>query len=150
MFMLEFVGLFVLSALVGLANVSGIGGGGITVPLVAICWGFSTKEAIAISGATIFWGSIVRFAYSSGKKHPEKKATQIDYGIVLVMLPLVIIGTTTGVLINLSFPPIVLSILLALLLFYLSIGSTKTAIKLYKKETLLMKAANTKEELMKS
>jgi len=39
----EFVGLFVLSALVGLANVSGIGGGGITVPLVGLCWGFQTK-----------------------------------------------------------------------------------------------------------
>ena len=60
----EFWGLFALSALVGMANVGGIGGGGITVPLVAICWGFSTREAIALSGATILWGSIVRFFWS--------------------------------------------------------------------------------------
>ena len=60
---MEFFGLIILSALVGLANVSGIGGGGITVPLVAICWGFSTKKAIALSGATIFFGQIVRFIY---------------------------------------------------------------------------------------
>ena len=39
----EFFGLFVLSALIGMANVGGIGGGGITVPIVAICWGFTTK-----------------------------------------------------------------------------------------------------------
>lgn len=138
MFIPEFVGLFVLSALVGLANVSGIGGGGITVPLVSLCWGFSTKEAIALSGATIFWGSIVRFFYSINKKHPEKKATHIDYGITIVMLPLVIIGTTTGVLVNLMFPPIVLSICLSALLLFLTYGSTKSAIKLYNKETLLM------------
>jgi len=43
MFVSEFVGLFVLSALIGMANVGGIGGGGMTVPLVAICWGFTTK-----------------------------------------------------------------------------------------------------------
>ena len=43
MYLPEFVGLGVLSALVGLANVSGIGGGGITVPLVSLCWGFTTK-----------------------------------------------------------------------------------------------------------
>lgn len=75
MYLPEFLGLFALSALVGLASVSGIGGGGITVPLVALCWGFSTKEAIALSGATIWWGSIVRFVYSYKKTHPEKKAT---------------------------------------------------------------------------
>jgi len=55
------------------------------------------------------------------------------------MLPLVIIGTTTGVLVNLMFPPIVLSICLSALLLFLTYGSTKNAIKLYKKETLLMK-----------
>jgi uncharacterized membrane protein YfcA len=116
----EFWGLFTLSALVGMANVGGIGGGGITVPLVAICWGFSTREAIAISGATIFWGSIVRFFWSIDKKHPEKKATHIDYGIVIVMLPLVIVGSATGVLINLFLPPIVLSTMLTLLLIVLT------------------------------
>jgi uncharacterized membrane protein YfcA len=75
MFAIEFIGVFVLSALIGMANVGGIGGGGITVPLVAICWGFTTKQSIAISGATIFLGAIVRFFYSIDKKHPEKKAT---------------------------------------------------------------------------
>jgi uncharacterized membrane protein YfcA len=138
MFLEEFWGLFVLSALVGMANVGGIGGGGITVPLVAICWGFSTREAIALSGATIFWGSIVRFFWSIDKKHPEKKATHIDYGIVIVMLPLVIVGSATGVLVNLALPPIVLSTILTLLLVVLTIQSTGNAIKLYKKESAVM------------
>jgi len=72
MYISEFFGLFILSALIGLANVSGIGGGGITVPLVALCWGFTTKESIAISGATIFWGSILRFFWNINKRHPYK------------------------------------------------------------------------------
>lgn len=121
MYIEEFWGLILLSALVGMANVGGIGGGGITVPLVAICWGFPTREAIALSGATIFLGSIVRFVWSRNNKHPEKCATHIDYGIVIVMLPLVIVGSATGVLINLWLPPIVLSSMLTLLLLVLTI-----------------------------
>lgn len=39
----EFFGFLVLPALVGVANVGGIGGGGLTVPLVMICWGFTKK-----------------------------------------------------------------------------------------------------------
>lgn len=120
MFISEFFGLFILSALVGMANVGGIGGGGMTVPLVAICWGFSTKESIAISGFTIFFGAVLRFFYGLNKKHPQKKATNIDYGIVIVMLPLVIVGSSTGVLINLTAPPIILSSILSLLLIFLT------------------------------
>ena len=135
----EFVGLFLLSALVGLANVSGIGGGGITVPLVGLCWGFSTKKAIALSGATIFFGQIVRFIYQIKNKHPEKKATHIDYGITIVMFPLVLTGTTIGVLVNLSFPPIILNACLCIILLILGIQSIFAAKKRYDKETRDMK-----------
>lgn len=119
----EFAGFLILPTLVGLANVAGIGGGGITVPIVMICWGFSTKESVAISGATIFVGSVVRFFYSLDRKHPEKKATSIDYGIVIVMLPLVLVGAFTGVLVNIILPPIILSTVLTLLLIYLTYSS---------------------------
>jgi uncharacterized membrane protein YfcA len=120
MYLPEFLGFLILPALVGLANVAGIGGGGITVPIVMICWGFTTKQSVALSGATIFVGSVVRFFYSLDRKHPEKKATSIDYGIVIVMLPLVLVGSFTGVLINVMLPPILLSIILTMLLIYLA------------------------------
>jgi len=131
----EFAGFLILPTLVGLANVAGIGGGGITVPIVMICWGFNTKESVAISSATIFVGSVVRFFYSIDRKHPEKKATSIDYGIVIVMLPLVLVGAFTGVLVNIVLPPIILSTILTLLLLYLTFTSLQSAIKIWRKET---------------
>jgi hypothetical protein len=131
----EFAGFLILPTLVGLANVAGIGGGGITVPMVILCWGFETKEAVAISGATIFVGSVVRFFYSIDRKHPEKKATSIDYGIVIVMLPLVLVGAFTGVLVNLILPPIILNTILTVLLVYLTYTSLQSAIKIWRKET---------------
>ena len=85
-----------------------------------ICWGFDTKQSVAISGATIFVGSIVRFFYTMDRKHPEKKATSIDYGIVIVMLPLVLVGSFTGVLVNIVLPPFILSTILPLLLVFLT------------------------------
>ena len=136
----EFAGFLILPALVGLANVAGIGGGGITVPVVMICWGFDTKQSVAISGATIFVGTVVRYFYSLERKHPEKKATSIDYGIVIVMLPLVLVGSFTGVLVNIVLPPIILSSILTLLLAYLTWTSYKSACKIWKKETELMLA----------
>ena len=138
MYAIEFAGIFVLSALIGMANVGGIGGGGMTVPLVAICWGFSTKQSIAISGCTIFIGAIVRYFYSYGKKHPEKKATIIDYGIVIVMLPLVVCGGAVGVLVNLTFAPAYLTLTLTFLLLALTWQSALKMMEIYRKETKLL------------
>jgi hypothetical protein len=50
-----------LPLLLGLANIGGIGGGGLIIPLAIGCWGFSLTEAVAISNSTIFSGSLVRF-----------------------------------------------------------------------------------------
>lgn len=116
----EFIGFIVLPALVGMANVGGIGGGGLTVPLVKICWGFLTKQAIAISGTSIFVGSFIRFFYSQNKKHPDKDATNIDYNVAIFMLPVVLLGSYIGVLLDVILPPIVIGFLLTSLLLFLT------------------------------
>lgn len=68
-----------------------------------------------------FVGSIVRYFYSVNTRHPEKQATHIDYGIVIVMLPLVVLGSFLGVLVNIMLPPIILSIMLTILLVILAV-----------------------------
>mmetsp|Transcript_1418 Transcript_1418/g.1928 ORF Transcript_1418/g.1928 Transcript_1418/m.1928 type:complete len:136 (+) Transcript_1418:154-561(+) len=60
----EFIGILVLTILIALANVGGVGGGGLIIPVIMSLFGFHTKEAIAISGFTIFTGSVARFIYS--------------------------------------------------------------------------------------
>lgn len=117
---IEFLGLLVLPILVGFANVGGIGGGGLTIPLLMTFWGFNTKESIALSSSMQFVGSVVRYFYSFKTKHPEKDSTHIDYGIVIVMLPLVILGSFLGVLLNIILPPVALSIMLTVLLVVLT------------------------------
>jgi len=112
----------ILPVLLGMANVGGIGGGGIIIPCLMTAWGFETKQAIAISNITIFVGAVLRFACTYGQKHPEKPdSVGLDYGIAIVMMPLVLVGSFSGVLINLWLPDVILGIILSLLLVFLTI-----------------------------
>lgn len=63
-FPLEFAGVIILPVLLGMANVGGIGGGGLIIPFLMTFWGFNTKEAIAISNMTIFVGAFTRYLYN--------------------------------------------------------------------------------------
>jgi uncharacterized membrane protein YfcA len=118
-----------------LAVMSGIGGGGIIVPLLMVFYKLSTKEAIAISGFTILTGSITRYMITLGDRHPDKDATCIEYGLANVMLPTVLVGSISGVLFNMLLPSLVLQILLTVLLLFLSIQSGFKAKAIYMKET---------------
>lgn len=44
----------------------------------------------------------------------------IDYGIVIVMMPLVLVGSFVGVLVNIILPPIILSSILTVILMLLT------------------------------
>lgn len=135
---MEFLGLIVLPMMVGFANVAGIGGGGLTIPLLLLFWGFNTKESISLSCSIQFVGSVVRYFFTTDTKHPEKNSTHIDYGIVIVMLPLVILGSFIGVLVNIIFPPLYITLLLTILLLLLTLQAVFAAFHLYVKETKLI------------
>ena len=91
-----------------LAVMSGIGGGGIIVPLLMVFYQLDTKSAIAASGFTILTGSIARYFMTAGDRHPDKDATCIEYGLANVMLPTVLVGSIAGVLINMVLPALIL------------------------------------------
>jgi uncharacterized membrane protein YfcA len=127
----EIFGVFALTALTVLANVGGIGGGGIIIPVTIALFGFSTKEAIALSGALIYSGSLARFAMQINERHPQKDSTLIEYNIVILMLPLVLVGSFIGVLVNIMTPNIILSSFLTLILIVLAMRSWYNARKMF-------------------
>ena len=121
--------------MLALANVGGVGGGGLVIPIIMALFMFTTKEAIAISGFTILCGSVARFIMTINQVHPDKDATVIDYGIVIVMMPLVLCGSFIGVLVNLTLPGIILSAMLTIILIGLTMQSWNKANQIYAKET---------------
>jgi uncharacterized membrane protein YfcA len=121
---IEIGGTIILMILMSLAVMSGIGGGGIIVPLLMIFYSLNTKEAVAVSGFTILTGSITRFFMTWSEKHPTKDAVVVDYSVTNVMLPTVLIGSIAGVFFNIALPSIVTTICLTVLLTFLGITST--------------------------
>jgi len=87
-------------------------------------------------------GSIARYLlFSAHEKHPEKhivEKTLIDHSLTTIMVPMVLVGSYIGVILNVFIPEIVLAIFLSLLLFYLTYTTTVKGIKLFKKETAVV------------
>ena len=137
-----------MTILLALANVGGIGGGGLIIPIIMSMFSFTTKEAIAISGFTIFTGSVARFIYSWHQRHPDKDSTMIDYGIVIVMMPLVLVGSFVGVLLNIMLPPVLLSTILTIILMLLTVQSYFKGKQIYNRETAqILQRKQSEEEL---
>lgn len=132
---IEIWGTLVLTVMIALAVISGIGGGGIVVPLLMIFYNMDTKEAVAVSGFTILLGSLVRYGTTVKQRHPDKDATTIEYGISNLMLPTVLVGSITGVFLNQILPEIILQVLLCLVLAFLTWMSAGKAKSIYKKES---------------
>jgi len=117
---LEVGGYICISILMLLCTAGGIGGGVVVTPMCIAMLGFSTKEAIPISGFSILCSQVTKWTYSWKQKHPQKDTTSIDYGLAVVMLPTVLAGSFLGTLVTVLVPPLVLNILLTLLLIFLT------------------------------
>jgi len=130
------VGIVTLPFLLGLANIGGIGGGGLIIPLAIGCWGFTTTEAVAISNSTVFIGSLLRFfGFSIRQKHPSADKTVIDYDLVSIMMPAVLLGGFAGLYMSAILPEALITIMLTLILCYLTYNTSKKFLKIYKKES---------------
>ena len=118
---MEIIGLVTLSILMMLCTVAGIGGGGITLPILQVFFAFEFKEATAVSGISILICSLARYIYNFKQMHPEKQAVAIDYGLAIIMLPTVMMGSFIGVIMNAAMPDLILQICLTLLLAFLTV-----------------------------
>jgi len=117
-----------------LAASSGIGGGGIYVPVLILVAGYSPQFAVPISTVMIFGASIANVALLAPKKHPSADRPLIDYAACLILQPIILCGTTMGVLLNVVLPNWLLVILLFVLLLVSSYRSFVKGRALSKKE----------------
>lgn len=112
--------------LLGLANVGGVGGGGLIIPLAMGCWGFNTIEAVSISNSTVFLGTLMRFfGFSIHQKHPSADRTVIDYDLASIMMPAVLLGAFSGLYISVILPEALIAIIITLILCVLTLKTAK-------------------------
>ena len=118
-----------------LSNVAGIGGSELAIPMVMAMFHFTTKPAIAITSFSIFLTTLGRFIMNFKQAHPEKKnCVSIDYDLVSIMMPTTLAGTQIGALILISSPALYITIILTILLLFLTIQTVRKAIKITKQE----------------
>jgi uncharacterized membrane protein YfcA len=134
----EWFGLAMFFILLGLANIGGIGGGGLIIPICIAMFGTTTRQAVALSNSTIFWGSFTRFFFFSiyDKNPDDEGKTLIDYSISSVMLPMVLVGSYAGILVSILLPEVAMTTILTLLLIFLTYSTIKKGIEVYRKESV--------------
>ena len=120
-----------------LANATGIGGGGIHVPILILVMRFTAHSAIPLSKALILGGAIVAVLLNIKKKHPDHNKPLIDFDVIVILQPVLLAGTFIGVLLNKSFPEVLILAMLILLLAFITRKTLLKGINLYKKETEL-------------
>ena len=104
----------------------GLGGGGIFIPLYVLVIGMQTKQAVPVSQATIFGGSIVNMIFNVPQSHPlRSNHPLIDYMAIVMFTPSLLAGTTIGVVLNIIFPSWLITATLVVTLVYASIRTTR-------------------------
>lgn len=131
----EWIGTFCFSAFMLVANVAGIGGGGVAIPMAMYFFNLEFKQAVGISCFSIMCATIARFFFNFKEKHPEKPTCcVIDHSMASIMMPLTLLGSLIGTFIFKSFPDLVLIIVLTLMLIVLTWDSSNKYKKLRAKE----------------
>jgi uncharacterized membrane protein YfcA len=76
-----------------LSIIAGIGGGGVSIPIMIAMFKFTTKPAIAISNFSILLTTFANFGLNFRERHPEKaNVVLIDYDLVAIMMPTTLAG----------------------------------------------------------
>ncbi|CAN1162027.1 Sulfite exporter TauE/SafE family protein 3 [Linum perenne] len=97
-------------------SVGGVGGGGIFVPMLTLIIGFDPKSATAISKCMITGAAVATVVYNLKLRHPSLDLPIVEYDLVLLIQPVLLLGISIGVTFNVIFPDWMITVLLITLL----------------------------------
>ena len=100
------------------------------VPLLILLMQFQAHEAIPLSKSIILGGAIVSVIMSLCSKK-----NLIDFRIVSILQPMILLGTAVGVTLNQILPDLVILLLLTCTLGYVIYKNVTKAVSLFKKES---------------
>ncbi|XP_050384512.1 sulfite exporter TauE/SafE family protein 3-like [Argentina anserina] len=130
-------------------SVGGVGGGGIFVPMLTLIIGFDQKSATAISKCMITGGAAATVLYNLRLRHPTLELPLIDYDLALLFQPMLVLGISIGVSLNVVLSDWMITILLIIILLGTSTRSFFKGVETWKKETktkkILLEAAKSLE-----
>lgn len=124
--------------LLAFANSAGVGGGGLLIPLLIVFNAFDGKMAAEQGPFYNLIAGLIRYCMNLSKKSPSvKHKTIIDYDLVAIFVPLNLVGSLIGGILNIVFPNIFISVSLFLFLVFVSYKLFMKGIKTRKKESTI-------------
>eukprot|EP00980_Cylindrotheca_fusiformis_P007533 scaffold1561_cov129-Cylindrotheca_fusiformis.AAC.25 len=130
----QIVGFMLASLGVVLGSSGGIGGGGIVVPVYIIVIGLSPRDAIPLGSVTVLGGALAGFLTNLKRRHPLADRPIIDWDLILVMEPLVLVGALIGSMLHRVVSEKILMVLLVLLLSVVAHTTLTKARRMYDAE----------------
>lgn len=119
-----------------LGSASGIGGGGLILPIILVVGGIPFDTAVILCITVVLGNTLSQVVVNLRKTHPlDETRPLIDFNLVSVLLPAQIGGANLGVLFAASLPSASLMILAMVMLLVVSLKIGKKGISLYKKES---------------
>ena len=126
-----------------LAGASGIGGGGLNVPLLMLSGGFLVTESVPLSHVAVFGNAIAQNLVNFRRRHPhDPSRALIDYDVPLLLLPAQLGGNSLGVLLSPVLPATAVELLACGLLLYAASKTLITAVRNYRRETTELAACD--------
>ncbi|EAR87541.1 sulfite exporter TauE/SafE (macronuclear) [Tetrahymena thermophila SB210] len=129
---LDVITYLLIPVVVGIGNVGGLGGGIVKVPMLMLMLNYQTKVATFISYCILFGSCLANSTLLIFKKHPLLDKPIIDYNIVLMINPMVLLGTNIGIFLNILLPEIAAGILFICFLILISPYMFKKGLNLYR------------------
>ena len=131
----DVIGFMLASIGVLLGSSGGIGGGGLVIPIFIIVNGLSPRYAIPLGSVTVFGGSLAGLLLNLRRRHPLADRPIIDWDLILVMEPVVLVGALIGGILHRVVSEKILTVLLVLLLSVVAHTTLAKAKRMYDAET---------------
>ncbi|KAK4267449.1 hypothetical protein QN277_024228 [Acacia crassicarpa] len=128
-------------------TVGGVGGGGIFVPMLKLIIGFDAKSATAMSKCMITGGAGATVLYNLKQRHPTKDLPMIDYDLALLFQPVLVLGISIGVILNVVFADWMITVSLIVIFLFISTKAFLKGVETWKKETILKKETAARQAL---
>ncbi|XP_075075040.1 sulfite exporter TauE/SafE family protein 3 isoform X2 [Nicotiana tabacum] len=125
-----------------LGSAGGVGGGGIFVPMLTLIIGFDPKTSTAISKCMITGAAGATVYYNLKLRHPTMDMSIIDYNLALLFQPMLLLGISIGVVLNVLFAEWMLTVLLIILFIVASTKAFSKGVETWKRETIIKEVFN--------
>jgi len=96
----EIFGAILIIIFSGLLTSGGMGGGGIYTPILLMVFAYDSGKAVMLVYSMIFGGSLGNFLNVAHQKDIETGKPVILYDFALIVTPLMVLGSTIGILFN--------------------------------------------------